>query len=169
MAKFKKQNDLAFEDALGDDWQRDVTKLAPDIAEVPIGNGPMVALGVVVFAIACAVFGRVVYLNANNAYYKARAENNMAQYAETPAPRGVIYDREGDVLAENKAAFDAVLDTRQFITNESGQSSTLADIQNILGLAQNDVLALVAQSGAEDFATPVVLAENLSQNQLLCD
>ena len=165
--RLKKHNDLAFEDALGDDWQRETKNVVPDMAEVSIGNGPMVALGIVVFAIACAIFGRVLYLNANGAYYEARAEGNVSQYKETPAPRGIIYDREGDVLAENKAAFTAILDTREFIDDASAQSSTLSNIESILGLASDDVLALVAQSGAQDFATQVVLAENLDQNQLV--
>jgi cell division protein FtsI/penicillin-binding protein 2 len=41
-----------------------------------------------------------------------RAETNATQSKTTAAPRGLIYDREGDVLAENKAAFAAILDPR---------------------------------------------------------
>ena len=154
MSKFKKHHDLAFEDALGDDWQREL-KIAPDTAEVTMGNGPMVA------------FGRIIFLNANGAYYEARAENNVTEYNETPAPRGIIYDREGDILADNKAAFTAVLNTRQFVHDVADQSSTLESIQNILGISPDDVLGSVSQSGAQDFAPAVVLVDNLTQNQLV--
>lgn len=167
MAKFKKNRDLALEDALGNDWQSDIKNAGPDMAEVRVGTGPMVALGIIVFGVACAIFGRVLFLNADAAYYTARAADNVTQYNETPAPRGLIYDREGDVLADNIAAFDAVLDTQQFINDVPDQSSTLAEIQNILGLSPDDVMGLVTQSGAQDFATPIVLAENLTQNQLV--
>jgi penicillin-binding protein 2 len=160
--KFKRDDDMAFEDAIEDDWSKDL-----DIAEVSIGNKPMVVLGAVIFLIACAIFGRVIFLNLSGAYYEARAENNVAQADETSAPRGIIYDREGNALAENKAAFAAVLDARTFLQNENDESSTLATTQSILGISPDDVMALVASSSAQDFATPVVLAENLNQNQLV--
>ena len=160
--KFKRNNDLVFEDAIEEDWNKDL-----DIAEVPIGNRPILVLGIVIFVIACAVFGRVVLLNLNGTYYEARAESNVAQSDETPAPRGLIYDSEGDVLAENQAAFAAVLDTQAFLKDEADRSSTLMAIQSVLGLSPDQVFALVGQSNAQDFATEVVLAENLTQNQLV--
>ncbi len=71
-----KKEDLPFEEVIGDDWSHDL-----DIAEVPIGNKPMLVLGAVVFAIAVAIFGRVMFLNFSQTYYSARAEGNMAQSA----------------------------------------------------------------------------------------
>ena len=159
----KRDNDLAFEDAIEDDWSKDL-----DIAEVPIGNKPMLSLGLVIFVIVAAVFGRILFLNANGKYYEARAENNIAQSDDTPAPRGLIYDATGDVLAENKAAFAAVLDAQVFLSESpADQSSTLSDIGSILGLAPADVLSLVAQANAQDFAAMVVLAENLGPTALV--
>jgi len=156
-------DDVAFEDSLNDDWSRDL-----DVAEVPLGNRPLWYLGGAILLIVLAVFGRVVYLNvANGTYYAARAEDNLMQSQSAPAPRGTIYDREGSVLAESKAAFAAVLDARQFIENPSLQSTTIALAQSVLGMAPSDVTAMIASSSAADFATPVVLAENLTPNELV--
>lgn len=159
----KKNNDPAFEDAINDDWSHDLA-----VAEVPIGNRPLFYLGIVVTGIVLAVFGRIVYLNlANGAYYRTRAEDNIAQYRETPAPRGVIYDREGNILAESKAAFAAVLNAREFVNNPSLDVSTEHVAESVLGISPDDLMARVSAAGAEDFATPIVLAENLSQAELV--
>ena len=42
--KRKHGDNLAFEDALNDDWNRDL-----DVVEVPIGNKPLLYLGIIIF------------------------------------------------------------------------------------------------------------------------
>ncbi len=161
--KRKQSEDPAFEDSLSHDWSRDLT-----IAEVSIGNRPLLYLGIAIFCVLFTVAVRIVYLNwSDGAYYQARAVENMAQYKETPAPRGTIYDRQGNILAESKAAFAAVLNTREFIKNESLRADTIRTAQDILNITPDDLAALVNQAGAQDFATPVVLAENLTPAQLV--
>ncbi len=158
----RRDNDIAFEDSLSDDWQRDL-----DVAEVSIGNRPMLYLGITVAVMIAAIGARVIFLGSANAYYEIRAERNVAQANETPAPRGLIYDSNGDVLADNKATFSALLDVRTFLGNEDQESSTLATIQNILGVSPDAALALVATAQKSDFATPIVLADSLSQSELV--
>jgi len=159
----KHGDDIAFEDSLNDDWHRDL-----DIAEVPIGNRPLFYLGIVIFCIVLAVVVRIVYLNwSGGSYYAARAEDNVAQYEESSAPRGMIYDREGTVLAESKTAFAAVLDAREFVNNESIRADTVRVAENILGISPADLADRMNQASAHDFATPIVLAENLTQNELV--
>jgi penicillin-binding protein 2 len=161
--KRKEDQDLTFEDSLHDDWSRDL-----DVVEVPIGNRPLFYLGIAVFAIVVIVASRILYLNwADGAYYAARATDNMAGYTETPAPRGTIYDSEGNVLAESKAAFAAVLDAPEFINNVSLQSSTISAVQNILNIAPDDLMNRIALANAQGFSTPVVLDDDLAQSELV--
>jgi len=164
MPRKKKQNDeIAFEDSLNTDWEHDLS-----VVEVPIGNRPLFYLGIVILGIALAVAGRVIYLNwANGAYYGARAEDNIAEYSETPAPRGMIYDSEGDVLAESKASFAAVLDANAFINDEDLQTTTISTAQSVLGVSSDTLSALVQQASAQDFATPIVLADDLTPTELV--
>ena len=158
----KKAEEIVFEESLGQDWGSDLT-----VAEVPIGNRPLWYLGIVLAALVAAVGVRIVYLNASNAYYSARAEDNRARAEKQPAPRGVIYDSEGDVLAESKAAFAAVLDTQTFIKNQSLWDPTVNAAQSILGISPDDLAARLDAAQANDFSVPIVLAENLTQNQLV--
>ena len=110
---------------------------------------------------------RGVFELGGGAYYAARADDNADQAQATPAPRGIIYDAEGDPLVANKAVFDAVLDAHLFISDPSLQSSTLAAAQNILGIPSSTVWSLLDQSEAQDFSTPVVLAQDLNQSELV--
>ncbi|HEY5221058.1 MAG TPA: penicillin-binding transpeptidase domain-containing protein [Candidatus Paceibacterota bacterium] len=158
----KKKPDIPFEDSLNDDWGHDL-----DMVEVPLGARPSAVLGAVIGAIALVILGRVAYLNMSGGYYAARALDNASQAQATPAPRGIIYDAEGDPLVENKAVFDAVLNANLFISNPSLQSSTLAEAQDILGVPSSTVWSLLSQSEAQDFSTPVVLAQDISQSQLV--
>jgi penicillin-binding protein 2 len=159
----KKKPEIPFEDSLNDDWGHDL-----DMVEVPLGTRPVVILGVVIACIALIILGRVIYLNwTGGAYYAARATDNATAAQATPAPRGIIYDAEGDPLVTNKAVFDAVLDARLFISDPSSQSSTIAEVQSILGIPSSTVWSLLDQSEVQDFSTPVVLAQDLDQSELV--
>jgi penicillin-binding protein 2 len=159
----KKKSEIPFEDSLNDDWGHDL-----DMVEMPLGTRPVVILGAVIACVALVILGRVIYLNwTGGAYYDARAIDNASQEQATPAPRGIIYDAEGDPLVQNKAVFDAVLDAHLFISDPSSQSSTIAAVQSILGVPSSTVWSLLNQSEAQDFSTPVVLAQDLDQSALI--
>ncbi len=160
----KKDNDLAFEDALSDDWNRDIK-----VAEVPVGNRPLLALGIGVLAIALAIAGQIVILNmTKGSYYEARAADNVADENATPAPRGEILDKEGTVLADSQAAFAALLNATAYIDGDSIlQSSTVSAAQSILGISTTTFGGILAQANASNFAAPIVLQENLTQTELV--
>ncbi len=63
--------------------------------------------------------------------------------------------------------FDAVLDAHQFISDPALQSSTLAAAQSILGIPSSTVWSMLSDSEAQDFSTPVVLAQDLDQSELV--
>lgn len=158
----KQKKTVALEESLDGEWDRGEV-----VAEVPLGNRQFFYLGIAVAAIAVAVAAQIIVLGANGKYYDARAFSNATQSKTTAAPRGLIYDREGTVLADNKAAFVAMLDTREFIQHENLQEDTFSAISGIFGISRDDVLASISQDSAQDFATPLILSDNVSQNQLV--
>lgn len=158
-----RQQDVPFEESLNDDWSKDL-----GMVEVPLGNRPLLYLGIAIVGIALAVLGQIFYLNiVQGGYYAARAQGNVAQYQETPSPRGIIYDRQGEPLVANKAAFEATLDARAFLSDSGTQSSTLDAVDRILGIAPDAVWAMLQQSEEQEFATPVVLVDDLSSSELV--
>src|SRR3989344_5613635 len=163
MFRRKKHHDLSFEESLGEDWSRDI-----ETVEVPIGKGPFWYLGGAVLLIGLFVTGRVLYLGvANGNLYAARAENNVGRYEKLQAPRGLIYDREGKVLAENRATFAAILDIKELLREGNSLEKTLIEVERTLSIPRGEVLALIQEKIAEDFATPLVLKENLNQSELV--
>jgi penicillin-binding protein 2 len=159
----KRQDDIPFEDSLHDDWSRDL-----NMVEVPIGNRPLRLVAIAALAVVLAVFGKVAYLSIfNGTYYAARAADNASQSSAVPAPRGIVYDREGDALVANKAVFTATLNARVFISQPSLQTSTIDDVTRVLGLSSSTIWTEITASEAQDFATPIVLSSDLTQAQLV--
>ena len=69
----RRDRDIAFEDALSDDWRRDL-----DVAEVSIGGQPMRYLAIAIAVAVLAIAGRIVFLGLNYGYYTVRAGQNGA-------------------------------------------------------------------------------------------
>lgn len=60
----------------------------------------------IMLALVLAVAGRFVYLQVHeHAEYSTRAKANRVRLRHLPPPRGLIYDREGKLLADNIPAF----------------------------------------------------------------
>ncbi|MDO8504690.1 MAG: penicillin-binding protein 2 [Candidatus Liptonbacteria bacterium] len=161
----KKREDLAFEESLSDDWSRDL-----GIREVPLKNRPIFFLGASVFLIGALMIWRILFLGVNlGPAYAKRASLNLNKIDMTPAPRGLIYDRFGKVLADNRVVFSVKLDTKNFLFKVGEQEETLSQIRKILGISPEEVWQMIndknpdLDSGVE----PVVLSEDLSQPDLL--
>jgi len=158
-----KKRDFLFEESLHDDWRRDL-----EIMEVPLHDTPMRAVGAAILILGVMVVGRLLFLGLGRAgFYAARAEANVSQYERTPAPRGMIFDREGNVLAENRAVFAALLDVKEFLHRPELTQATLKAAKDILGLDADAVWEAVGGRNVEESVEPVVLVPELAQGQLV--
>ncbi len=158
----KEPKDLALEEALHDSVSSDF-----DVVEVSIGVKPFLYLGAVFLLVGFVLAGRILYLNVFNAQlYASRATANLGQLQKLTAPRGLIYDRNGETLAENTAVFAAVLDAKEFAAHPELQEKTLKVITDTLGASADDLRELT-NSGGADSPSAVVLADNLTQSQIV--
>ncbi len=155
--------EIIFEDALSDDWAKDL-----DVREVPLENAPLFWSGVVAMVIAVVIVGRMFVVGlVNGDFYRAKAESNLNRYEYLPAPRGIITDRFGAVLAENRAVFTALLDLREFLRYPDLQEKTFEEAARILGIERESIIGMIKDRDLETAVDPIVLAPEITQTQLV--
>ncbi|MDP2696437.1 MAG: penicillin-binding transpeptidase domain-containing protein [bacterium] len=82
-----------------------------DYLEVSLSRRIFIGVAVAAIFFALGAFGRVFYLNSiRGEFYTKRASANANKEIVAPAPRGVIVDRFGKVLAENVAILSVFVD-----------------------------------------------------------
>lgn len=157
------KNDIFFEDALNDEWSRDY-----NIVEVEFSNKPFFYILIFVLIFILIFILRLGFLNiilGNE--FNAKAEINSGKKELISPPRGMIYDRNGKILAENKLSYEASLNIDEFIKNENLRDKTLKTAENVLGIPAEDVLALINERIKSNLTDPIILKSNLSQNELV--
>ncbi len=98
-------------------------------------NRRLVACAVFVLALSFALVGRLYFLQVIEfAYHSTISENNRVHVLPIPPERGVIYDRNGVVLATNRPSFNMTL-TRE---RAGDYKHVLDEVVQILSLSEDD-------------------------------
>lgn len=92
-----------------------------------------------------------------NVQYSRAAERNRSQIIRQTAPRGRIYDRKGDLLASNQAAFSLIYNGKQ--GDERYLQNLARDLDPLLREDFDDLLESLRRAVKEESA--IRLAENL--------
>ena len=83
---------------------------------------------IVVITLAVILIARLVWLQVfRHEHYTELAAGNQVRIEALPAPRGIIYDRSGEILAENQPAYQLELVPEQ-VPNIDDSLRRLADI-----------------------------------------
>lgn len=95
--------------------------------------------------------------------YRERAENNHTRTIELRAPRGVLFDRHGEVLVQNRQAFRIVV-----VRDQTGGDldGVLARVAGVAGVEEDALRAAVKRRLAEPAFRPIPLIENASDVQV---
>lgn len=64
-------------------------------------------------AVAAVLVGKLFYIQCINGEYKVNADNNSMVYDYIYPPRGVIYDRNGEILVGNKVCYDILVTPKE--------------------------------------------------------
>jgi penicillin-binding protein 2 len=94
--------------------------------------------------------------------YTALAEANRTRMRVLSAPRGLIRDRNGVILADNKASFNVSL-TRENIKDEA---ASYAAISRMLGIDEPTLRDRVDQHKGGQLFEPVVIADGLDTRDI---
>lgn len=132
--------------------------------ETHLVNRRLVACAVFVLALVAVLVGRLYVLQVvQHDYHSALSQNNRVHVLPIAPERGLIYDRNGEVLADNKPSFNLTL-TRE----RAGDTPQVLDsLVQILGLSEEDRLGFEKdlRRGRKPFE-PVTLMFGLTEQQI---
>ncbi|MDY7560837.1 penicillin-binding protein 2 [Pseudomonas sp. 10B1] len=132
--------------------------------ETQLVNKRLAACGLLVTILSCILVGRMYFLQVTEfAYHSTISENNRVHVLPITPERGVIYDRNGTVLADNRPSFNLIM-TRE----RSGDWSQVLDsLISILSLPEEDrILFDKDLKQARHHFDPVTLLYELTEEQI---
>jgi penicillin-binding protein 2 len=94
--------------------------------------------------------------------YEEMAENNHQRTLALRAPRGVLYDRNGQVLVENRASFTIAIVREQ----TKDLDHTIDVLSSVAGLDPAEVRQIVSRHRAEPTYRPIVVVDDASLEQV---
>ena len=115
----------------------------------------------VVVAVLGIVWLRLYYLQLfKGDYYRFFSEENSIHQEIIPALRGMVFDRNGNVLVDNRPAFDVVV-IPQYVVNPKKMMKTL---EEMFGFSQEFLEKKWEVSRTQAKYIPIVLAKDVSQD-----
>lgn len=95
-------------------------------------------------------------------HYRVISENNRMRKIEVPAPRGLIFDRDGELLLGNRPFNDLVV-IPQFVDN---LDETLAILSRLLHIQQETLAKRYNAARGRPQFLPIILKRNLSIHEV---
>jgi penicillin-binding protein 2 len=130
----------------------------------PLAVRLTVIQGVVTAAFVLLAVGFWVFQVAQHHKFEVMAENNHIRRLQLPAPRGVLFDRNLNVLVENQNTFNITLDREQTKNNLDG---TLRLLAQVTGVDEAVLRETVSRKRREPSYRPIVLIENATMEQVI--
>ncbi len=128
------------------------------VGRTPLYDRLDIMAGMLYLAVG-VLFLRLVQVQiVQNAEYSLTAERNRTQLIRQTAPRGRIFDRTGDVLASNQAAFSLIYKPSKNV--DENTLASLADHLSPLLRIENELLLDKLRKAVRE-ETAIRLAENL--------
>ncbi len=122
-------------------------------------RGAIVLTGLLLLVLVLRLF-TIQVLGAGG--YRQLSEDNQFRELRIPAPRGLILDRNGEVLGENVAACEASLATRTL----DRHPEVIGELTEILGRTSEEITGRL-RAAAEDGKARVTVERNLDKEQIL--
>ena len=106
---------------------------------------------------------RLFFLQVTHgARYRERSTNNRIRLQSLEPSRGLIYDRSGKLLVDNRPAFDLLITPR----DAKPLGDTLARLEALAGLNASEMLARIRKKGSESNKNVVVLKRDIGRDML---
>jgi penicillin-binding protein 2 len=106
---------------------------------------------------------RFVYLQiVEGDEYRRLSENNCIRLQSVPAPRGMIYDRNGTLLVDNIPSFDLKI----VLQDAEPVDETIAKLAEFTGITLEELMERVDAGKKVSIYKPIVLKKNITRDQL---
>lgn len=153
----------------GEDWAETMVPSAGEaVAEGDrLGPRPLYALAIiggVILAVLVARLGVLEIVDGRHNF--ALAEEHRLRLEVLRAPRGVIYDRNHQIIARNLANFDVTVMPAELPRKASDRMVLYAKLAPLVGQPASSIAALAEAKGL-DYTQPVLVVQSLPRDQAL--
>lgn len=111
--------------------------------------------GILIVAFLIIVI-RLFFLQIVNESYKLSASNNVLRYITQYPARGLVYDRNGELLVSNKAAYDLMVVPRQLAKFDT------TELCNMLSISKETVRASIREARIFSTYKPSIFLKQIS-------
>jgi len=119
--------------------------------------------GILFMAVAFSILlARFVYLQViKGPMYRHLSTNNCIRLQRTPAPRGLIYDRNGALLVDNRPSFNLKIILKDAVP----VSETLSRLSRLMGVPVEEFQKKIDSKSRRIKFKPILLKRNISRDQ----
>ncbi len=117
----------------------------------------------IVLVLFGALFFRLWFLQVVNGWtYKARSENNRIHLQDIPPIRGVVYDRWGEMLVNNRPSYDLCVVPEEM----EDRGKLFTSLNRLIGLDRETIESKLKGAGPVQPFRPICLKRNLTRDEL---
>jgi penicillin-binding protein 2 len=110
-----------------------------------------------IFIIVClALITRLFYIQLIDTSYKYSADSNSRRYVTQYPARGIIYDRNGEILVSNEAAYDLWIDPVQVVPFDT------VDFCTVLSITKEQLVNAILKAPERHKIKPFLILKQLS-------
>ncbi|TSC95492.1 MAG: Uncharacterized protein Athens101426_697, partial [Parcubacteria group bacterium Athens1014_26] len=162
MKKQSRNEDFFLEESIFDSWSSN-NNLGS--LELPLSRRAFILMLFLIVFSGLAVFSRVYFLASfKGDFYAARASANVGKEIYDLAPRGLIYDRNGKVLAENLPTFSVSVKPAELLSDSSGNE--IKTLSAILEISEENIKNQLKNFNLEN-GSSLVLARNIDSSKII--
>lgn len=152
---------IAFEESMAGSDNHDRLERAGDF------KPHIVVLAGFLFLMLGGILGRLYYLTVPmHSYYSEIAQGNRLRVEYVPAPRGVIYDSQSEVLAANKPSFEVVASPLDLPKDAAQLNLKEQKVAAILRLDPQQIQTALGNEQAAAYQS-VLIQQNVDREQAL--
>ncbi len=108
---------------------------------------------------------RMLYLQViNGDQMRQYSEENRIKRVKVPAPRGMFFDREGNLLVDNRPAFNVQI-TPQYLKESGKPKQVLEKLSSLIHLPVSEIEKRLQRARQPSFM-PVIIKDNLTRDEV---